>query len=131
MKEMKKKIFKVISLILILILFLSVSYNNVFASDAGTIIDPNDYEPDSMASAENADNILTIGNDIIGFLQIAGSILSVIVLVVVGIKYMIASAEERAEYKKTLMPYVIGAIMVFGITNILAIVVNVSGKLFL
>ena len=128
---MKKKIFKVISLILILILFLSVSYNNVFASDAGAIIDPNDYEPDSMASAENADNILTIGNDIIGFLQIAGSILSVIVLVVVGIKYMIASAEERAEYKKTLMPYVIGAIMVFGITNILAIVVNVSGKLFL
>ena len=128
---MKKNIFKLIRLILIIMIFLFVSYSNAIASNASHIIDPDDYEPDSMSSAENANNILTIGNDIIGFLQIAGSILSVIVLVVVGIKYMIASAEERAEYKKTLMPYVIGAIMVFGITNILAIVVNVSGKLFL
>ena len=127
---MKKKIVKIINMIVIVILFLSISYTNVFASDAGAIINPEDYKPGSTNSAENANKLLTIGNDIIGFLQIVGSILSVTVLVVIGIKYMIGSAEERAEYKKTLMPYLIGAIMVFSITNILAIIVNISGRLF-
>ena len=36
-----------------------------------------------------------------------------IILVVLGIKYMMGSAEEKAEYKKTMIPYVVGAILIF------------------
>ena len=70
-----------------------------------------------------------MANIIIGALQIIGTILSVAVLGVLGIKYMVGSVEEKAEYKKTLKPYVIGAVMVFGISNILAIVVKIAGQL--
>ena len=38
---------------------------------------------------------------------------------------MMGSVEEKAEYKKTMTPYVIGAFMVFGITNIIAIIIDI------
>ena len=42
------------------------------------------------------------------------------------------SAEEKAEYKKTMLPYVIGAILVFAASNIAGLVfnfaTNASGK---
>lgn len=90
---------------------------------------PEYYKPDSPDNASNADKLLEIGNDIVGFLQIVGSILSVIVLVVLGIKYMVGSAEDRASYKKTMIPYLIGAIMVFAITNFLGIVAGIAKNL--
>ena len=56
---------------------------------------------------------MDMGNKIIGAIQLIGSIVSVLTLVVLGIKYMTGSVEERAEYKKTMMPYVIGAALIF------------------
>lgn len=94
-----------------------------------TTIDPKDYKPDSTDNSKNADKLKDIGNSIIGFLQIVGSILSVTVLIILGIKYMVGSADERAEYKKTMIPYLIGAIMIFAITNILGIISTISGGL--
>ena len=66
-----------------------------------------------------------LGNRIIGVVQVIGSISSVVALVVIGIKYVTGSVEEKAEYKQTLKPYLIGAILVFGITNVLGIIQNV------
>ena len=50
---------------------------------------------------------------ILGAIQAIGSILSVLALVVIGIKYMLGSAEEKANYKQTMIPYIIGVILVF------------------
>ena len=70
-----------------------------------------------------------MGNVIIGALRTVGSIVSVAVLAVLGIKYMVGSVEERATYKETMKPYLIGAVLVFAITNILGIIVNVATSL--
>lgn len=122
---MKKNTLKIIFLIIINILFIFAFCNNSFA----TIIDPGFYEPESLIVSQNSDKIMDIGNSIIGVLQIVGSIISVIVLVILGIKYMVGSAEERAEYKKSMMPYLIGAVMVFAITNLLGIVSAIAKEL--
>ena len=53
--------------------------------------------------------------------------MSVVALMIIGVKYMLGSVEEKAEYKKTMRPYVIGALMLFGITNLLGILVSVIG----
>ena len=53
---------------------------------------------------------------------IVGSGIAVIALIVLGIKYMMGSVEEKAEYKKTMMPYVIGALMVFGASAIVGFI---------
>jgi len=90
---------------------------------------PDDWAPDSTTDVTGADRLLNIGNTIIGFIRTVGSIASVIVLAVIGIKYMMGSVEEKAEYKQTMRPYLIGAVLVFGITNILAIIVNIGTSL--
>ncbi len=56
--------------------------------------------------------------------QAIGSIVSVLVLVILGIKYMMGSAEEKADYKKTLIPYLVGAVLVFAASNIAGLFYN-------
>ena len=55
-------------------------------------------------------------------ISIVGSGVAVIALIILGIKYMMGSVEEKAEYKKTMMPYVIGALMVFGASAIVGFI---------
>ena len=84
-------------------------------------INPDDYKPTQTGGEE----VKGIANKIIGILQQVGSIISVIALVVMGIKYMVGSVEEKATYKETMMPYFIGAILVFATTTVLAIISNI------
>ena len=51
-------------------------------------------------------------------ISLVGSAISIIVLIIIGIKYMMGSVEEKAQYKETLLPYLIGAVCVFGAVNI-------------
>lgn len=91
---------------------------------------PGDWKPSSTDSAKNADKMGTIGNKIIGAVKIIGTIISVTALIVLGIKYIFGSVEEKAEYKKTMRPYLIGALMVFAITTFLGIVQEIVGGIF-
>lgn len=63
---------------------------------------------------------------IIGVIQVVGSLGAVISLIVMGIRYMMGSIEEKVSYKKTLLPYFIGSILVFGISNLLQIVYKIA-----
>lgn len=67
---------------------------------------------------------------LIGIVQIFGSLCAIICLIILGVKYMTGSIEEKAQYKKTLMPYFIGAMMVFGISNFLVVIYNVAIAIF-
>lgn len=123
MKKNLEKIKGIIIILLTSVILLFMLTNNTFAFDAGY------YNPGTSSSVSGSDRLTNMANIMIGALQIIGTILSVAVLGVLGIKYMVGSVEEKAEYKKTLKPYVIGAVMVFGISNILAIVVKIAGQL--
>ena len=39
------------------------------------------------------------------------------------------SAEERADYKKTMIPYIIGAILVFSMTTLPMIIYNIMNSI--
>lgn len=128
---MIKKIINIIIIVIICVSINCIKYETFAAEETmvTTTIKPNTYKPESQTDASGAGRLEDLGNIIIGFLQIIGSILSVAVLAVIGIKYMLGSAEEKAEYKKSMAPYVIGAIMVFAITNVLKIIAGISGNL--
>ena len=106
---MNKKLLKVLTILLMVVMVACISVSS-FA-----------LEPGDMAgntSAQGTTEIQNVGNSVIGILQVVGIVLSVIVLIILGIKYMMGSAEEKAEYKKTMMPYVIGAGLVFAASAI-------------
>ena len=111
-----KKHSKIMSILLILIMLVSFA-TTTFAAVAG-VSDPSTLKGKAVAGTSKITNI---GNQIITILTVVGTVASVIVLIVLGIKYMMGSAEEKAEYKKTMMPYIIGAGLVFAASAIAGI----------
>lgn len=111
------KLSKVLSILAISIMLLIVASNFVLAVDPGTI---------TGTQTTGASKVTDIGKKIVGIIQTVGSVAAVVVLVVLGIKYMIGSTEEKAEYKKTLIPYVIGAILIFAASNVASVVYNMA-----
>ena len=113
-----KKMSKVLSIMLMVMMLVMIT-TNVFAI-------PDDITPKTIDgnSDVNVGDITTLGNSVVKIITTAGIVVSVIILVVLGIKYMMGSAEEKAEYKKTLMPYVIGAALVFAASSIATVVFN-------
>ena len=113
---MKKLIKKLPILMVILIIMTTCS--PVLVKQFGTVtINPNTHSSTQVAG---------IGNNILGIIQVVGTIIAVGVLMVIGIKYMMGSAEEKAEYKKTMLPYLIGAIILFAAVNIASYVVSIA-----
>ena len=76
-----------------------------------------------------ADDLKREGGKIVGLIQIVGTMVAVGMLVVLGIKFALGSAEEKAEYKKTMFPYAIGAILIFGASNLTQIIYEWASKI--
>lgn len=108
---MKKQVKMISAILLIMMILCSVS-NVVFGS--GVIASLSGDKTGTVSST----GITSLGATIVGILQVIGIIVAVVVLLVLGIKYMMGSAEEKAEYKKTMIPYVIGALLIFAATTI-------------
>lgn len=109
---MKKKS-RIISILLVSIMMISLC-TSVFATTAG-VSSPKNLTGKAVSGTSSITNI---GNQLITILTTVGVVVSVIVLIVLGIKYMMGSAEEKAEYKKTMMPYIIGAALIFAASAI-------------
>ena len=87
-----------------------------------------DYSFWKPKSSGNYSEVRKIGGKITGFIQVIGSVFSLLALVIIGIKYMLGSAEEKADYKKTMIPYIVGCIMVFACTALPKIIYNIAIK---
>jgi len=112
-----KKIIKVITMLVIMLTICAIAFN-ILAVD----ITPGEVTgADATAKVTGID---TLGNNIVKILQTVGVVLSVIILIVLGIKYMMGSAEEKAEYKKSMMPYVIGAALIFAASALAQVIYN-------
>lgn len=92
-------------------------------------INPDDYKPPELTETESTSAIQKI-KPIIEIITGIGMAVSVITLIVLGIKYMIGSIEEKAEYKKSMIPYLIGAVMIFAISSVVTAIMEFSSELF-
>lgn len=115
MKNMKKVIMILTMFAIIILIFCNSIYAFGVVDFSGTPMGNPDLDK--------------AGNKIITVISTIGSIVSVIVLVIIGIKYMLGSVEEKAEYKKTLLPYVIGAGLVFAASAISGIIFGFTQNL--
>ena len=121
-----KKVSKILSIVLIAFMLVSL-VSPVFAADNKANFNPSVYT--GKDAGANVNSIGNLGQNIVKIVTTIGSVVSVIVLVVLGIKYMMGSAEEKAEYKKTLLPYIIGAALVFAASTIAGIVFNFASSI--
>ena len=108
---------------MLIIITLSSFMGTIAYAGQGTI-DPSKYNPSSGTQGEIPKEFTNIVNAIITVIQTIGIILSVIVIALLGIKYMTGSVEQKAEYKKVMIPYIIGAVLLVAGTSIVKVIFN-------
>lgn len=86
------------------------------------------YRPGELESGDY-DEAFKLGATLVSGLQIVGTVIAIAGIMIMGIKYMIGSVEQKAEYKKTLIPYIIGCIFIFTISNIVSLIYNLVEQL--
>ena len=112
------KVTKIITA-LVMIATIALALNMVFAS---TI---------SIPSASNVSEtgFNTTVSNILGIVTYICYAAAVIMLLMLGIKYITASPEGKAEIKKSAVIYVIGAVLVFAAATVLNIIKNLTPKI--
>ena len=118
-KNTKYKIFIFAIVIIILVLSNQVISFGFSVSDI-----------DGDTTTVDTQKITNTTNNIVKVIAAVGAIVSVIVLMILGIKYMIGSVEEKAEYKKTMMPYIIGTTILFAASTIASVIFNFASSIY-
>lgn len=117
---------KICILLVILIIFSSLIYvSNCYAADS-IVTKLNMSNITKVDQSANANGLLASINGVIGLLQLVGSGIAIIVVTILGIKYILASPSDKADVKKSIMPILIGCILLFGGVNIVAMIANIS-----
>ena len=115
MQKLTKTIVTTI-VIMMLLSFFTFSFADI------TTMNPTDWKNQTTGNKIKTNDIKEFSASVISAVSVVGSAAAIITLIILGVKYMMGSAEEKAEYKKTLLPYIIGAVMVFGasvLTNVI------------
>lgn len=117
MKISTKNLIKILTILLIIVTLISVASPVVFALDS-----PNELvvqNVDDAGLGEKAGRVM-------GMIRNFAIIASVIVLMVLGVKYIIGSVEEKAEYKKSFFPLIIGIVIVVSATTIASFIFSIA-----
>lgn len=120
----RKKLF----IICILIIGVLAIFTGTCMAINDPITDPDAYKPGDINRNE-ANIVASKAGIIFNVISTIGIIIAVITIIIIGIKYMIGSVEEKAEYKKTMIPYLIGVVMIGSISGILQLIANLVANI--
>ena len=115
-----KKTINILTVIFIIITLVSFA-SNVFA--AGGELKPSDI----TATYGTDDTLKAKAGQIMGMIRNVAVIASVIIIMILGVKYMLGSVEEKADYKKSFIPLIIGIVLVVAATAIASFIFNMAG----
>lgn len=114
-----KRICKIISIALIIVTIFS-AFSMVFASPS---------IPTASAPAQGGDKVSNVANMVVYVIQIVAFTAGVVMLMFLGIKFVTASPEGKAEVKKSAVIYIVGAILLFASSGVLSIVQSLAGNI--
>ncbi len=107
MKRSKKLMLRIIPVLMVVGIMLTTS---VFATTGGF----GDFNSNMSVKADTNSTLVGTVNKVWGVVLTILQVAAIATIVFCGVKYMFASAENKAELKKTLPGLAVGAILVFG-----------------
>ncbi len=114
-----KKLIKILPVVMVVCMVLT----SVFAGNAGITVPSTDLSGgQSIGSADTA--VQRVWGTVMTMVQI----LAIAAVVFAGLRYMFASADQKADIKKSMGILAIGAILVFGATLVLNFVTGLAGE---
>ena len=117
--KINKKTMRIICAVVIALTVVMSLCNVCFA------LNVNEINPNN-GSIKTDGGMAKVGSNIAAIIRNVGIVLAVVILMILGIKYMVGSAEEKADYKKSMIPYLVGAVVLFGASAIAGVVVSLS-----
>ena len=106
------KTIKVLSILMMIVVLTMTVAAPVFAN--GTQVDVNSIN----VTYGDSTSMKTLAGKILGFIRNIAIVGGVVVIAVLGVKYMMGSLEEKAEYKKSMIPLIVGIVVVMSATTI-------------
>ena len=100
------------------------------SSIGGKSINPEEWDPSKSRESSKGGLLESRAKIITTAIRSVGIVLSVIILMIIGIKEMTASVEEKSMLKKAMPGYILGAIMVFAITVIPTVLYEIANDIF-
>ena len=129
---MKKLIKTLLILVLIITMF---NTGNIYATDTtdktGGIDEVINGADDFLNAGKGSEEVIDqnalvdASKDLSNILFVVGMAIALIVGIILGIKFMLASVEEKAEIKEALIAYVLGCVVIFGAFGIWKLVVTI------
>ena len=125
MKKSLKFLVKIINIILVVLIMSNFSTIVYGAGENGFVDLKNGFEDDK--TPEQVQNMIgTTTGTIIGIIRVIAVTSALVMLLGIAMRYMLSSAGDRADIKKHAIAYVVGAVILFGVTWILGILVNIG-----
>ena len=84
-----------------------------------------DYQNYQPAEQQGYDKVTNWAGSFLGILRNIGVIVGVVGIAIIGIKYMIGSVEQKAQYKQTLIPFAIGILMLVAGTVLVSVIYEI------
>lgn len=111
---------------IIIILFISITilllFSTIVRAEIG--INTEDYKT-RVTTTENEEGLKVIGT-ILGIVRNLGVIASVLVISIIGFKYMLGSLEEKANYKENIILYIVGCFLLVSATTLPNAIYNLA-----
>lgn len=125
---MKTKILAIILIIVINVIFLNI--NVVQADGMADVITGGDsfLEAGQGNIAIDEEKVPDISSSLYNILLILGICSAVIIAAILGIQFMLGSVEEKAKVKDSLIPFVVGCVVVFGAFGIWKMFVEIGNS---
>lgn len=112
-------------LLIVAIIFLILTIMPTIVK-ANPIDNPDLYDPLPYLKQNDVNEIAKFSGPIINTITTIGIITAVVISMILGIKYMVGSLEEKAEYKKSMIPYIIGVVLLFSVSGVLKFINGIA-----
>ncbi len=120
------KTLKIVSIVLVIVMITMVTMP-VFAGSAQDLIGRVADEGKGVDDTGSTDNLVVAAGNVMKVIRTIAVIGGVILIMFLGVKFMMGSAEEKAEYKKSFMPLIIGIIVVMSASQIATMLFGIMG----
>lgn len=117
---------KLIISIALMFLILGIFINSVYATN-NAIENVNFYNPQSSTKVTTNDGkFFSKISFLLSWIRLIGVGISLIVIIIIGIKYILGSPEEKSQYKKTLIPYIVGFAMLLATSVVINLIASLA-----
>lgn len=124
-----KKSLKIVAILLMTILMVTTCAQFTYAADSlSGIVDDIGEASKNNNNTEAASDLTTIAGKVLSLIQIASAVAAVVLVAVFGFKFIMGSAQEKADYQKSFIPLIVGVVVVFSATSIAKLLFSLIGN---